>query len=179
VDVAEVRLPIPNEELAFVRIPLSYRGDSSNVRGPEVHLKAQFAGNEYVWKGRIVRTGGEIDQSTRMLYAVAEVRDPYGHGKDPSRPPLAVGLFVEAEIMGNWLKDAVVLPRAAIRGTDTVYIVDSDQRLRFRTVDVFRRERESIVVEAGLESGELVCISPMETVVDGMRVRLSSEETAS
>jgi len=180
VDIAEVRLPIPDEELAYVRIPLSYRDDENAGRpGPEVHLKARFAGREHVWKGRIVRTGGEIDQTTRMLFAVAEVRDPYGHGEDPSRPPLAVGLFVEAEILGNWLKDAVVLPRAAIRGTDTVYIVDSDQRLRFRTVDVFKRERETVIVQGGLESGELICVSPMEAVVDGMKVRLASGEVSS
>jgi RND family efflux transporter MFP subunit len=179
VDVAEVRLPIPDEELAYVKIPLTYRGDSSQVRGPEVLLKTQFAGKEHVWKGRIVRTGGEIDQSTRMLYAVAEVRDPYGHGKDPSRPPLAVGLFVEAEILGNRIQDAVVLPRAAIRGTDMVYVVDSDGRLRFRTVDILKRERETVVIQGGLESGELICVSPMETVVDGMKVRLASEEVSS
>lgn len=179
VDVAEVRLPLPDEELAYVKIPLSYRGDSRNVKGPEVLLKARFAGRENVWKGRIVRTGGEIDQSTRMLYAVAEVQDPYGHGDDPRRPPLAVGLFVEAEILGNWLKDAIVLPRAAIRGTDMVYMVDSDHRLRFRTIEVFKRDREFVIVQGGLESGELVCISPMQAVVDGMKVRLLSEETSS
>jgi len=180
VDVAEVRLPIPDEKLAYVNIPLGYRGDEkTSIRGPEVLLKARFAGKDHVWKGRIVRTGGEIDQSTRMLYAVAEVGDPYGRGKDPSRPPLAVGLFVEAEILGNWLKAAIVLPRAAIRGTDTVYIVDSDQRLRFRTVDVFKRERETVIVQGGLEPGELVCVSPIETVVDGMKVKLASEEASS
>ena len=180
VDVAEVRLPLPDEELAYVRIPLSYRGDNkTRARGPEVLLKARFAGKEHVWKGRIVRTGGEIDQSTRMLYAVAEVLDPYGHGNDRSRPPLVAGLFVEAEILGNWLEQAVVLPRAAIRGSDTVYIIDTEERLRFRTVDVFKRERESVIVHGGLESGELVCVSPMETVVDGMKVRVVSEETSS
>jgi hypothetical protein len=111
-----------------------------------------------------------------MLYAVAEVADPYGHGQDPGRPPLAVGLFVEAEILGNWLREAVVLPRSAIRGTDRVYIIDSDGHLRFRTVDIFRSERETVIVKGGLDEGELVCVSPMETVVEGMKVRLAAGE---
>ena len=180
VDVAEVRLPLPDEELAYVRIPLTYRGDDeTSYAGPPVLLKARFAGKEHVWEGRIVRTDGEIDRSTRMLYAVAEVLDPYGHGQVPGRPPLAVGMFVEAEILGNWLKGAVVLPRAAIRGTDQVYVIDSEGKLRFRTVDVFKNERERVIVQGGLEEGEAVCISPMETVVEGMRVRVATEEVSS
>ncbi len=180
IDVAEVRLPLPDKDLAFVRVPLSYRGDEeTSLDGPKVLLRAQFAGREHVWKGKIVRTEGEIDRSTRMIYVVAEVLDPYGRGKDPGRPPLAVGMFVEAEILGNWLKGAVVLPRAAIRGTDQVYIVDAEGRLRFRTVDVFKNERERVVVQGGLEEGEAVCISPMETVVEGMKVRVADEEVSS
>ena len=179
VGVAEVRLPLPDEELAFVRIPLSYRGDERSVRGPEVLLRARFAGKDHVWKGRIVRTGGEIDQATRMLYAVAEVTDPYGHGADPNRPPLAVGMFVEAEILGKSFKDAVVLPRAAIRNSDTVYVISPEGQLQIRPVDILKRERERVVIQGGLETGELVCVSAMETVVEGMKVRVADEEVPS
>jgi len=177
VDVAEVRLPLPDEELAFVDIPLSYRGDRAKRRGPAVLLKAIFAGKEHTWKGRIVRTEGEIDASTRMLYAVAEVSDPYGRGADRNRPPLAVGMFVEAEIRGDSVKDVIILPRAAIRGSDMVYVIDADNNLRFREVEVFRREKTRVILISGLEEGELVCVSPLETVVDGMPVRaIPSEE---
>ncbi len=180
IDVAEVRLPLPNEELAYVNIPLSYRYDEkSGVRGPQVRITAQWAGKDHIWLGRIVRTEGEIDSNTRMLYAVAQVKDPYARGNDPNRPPLAVGMFVEAEILGKVLEDAVVLPRAAIRGSDTVYVIDSDNRLRFRQVDVFKRERERVVVRSGLEKGEMVCISPIEAVVDGMEVRVAQQEPPS
>lgn len=180
IDTAEIRLPLPDEDLAYVDIPLSYRnGSDSNDTGPEVLLKADWAGEEYVWKGRIVRTEGEIDTSTRMLYAVAEVKDPYAHGKDPKRPPLSVGMFVRAEILGNRISGVFILPRAAIRGSDTVYIVDREGKLRFRQVDVYKRERERVIIRSGLEKGEMVCISPLETVVDGMEVRGIREETTS
>jgi len=177
VDVAEVRLPLPNEELAYVNIPLSYRyGENSDVKGPEVLLETRWAGRDYTWRGRIVRTEGEIDTTTRMLYAVAQVKDPYSHGNDPGRPPLAVGMFVEAEILGNRITDAIVLPRSAIRGTETVYVIDTEGKLRFRRVEIFKREHETVIVRSGLEQGEQVCVSPMETVVDGMEVKLSRGE---
>lgn len=177
VDIAEVRLPLSNEDLAYVNIPLSFRDEEeTGAGGPEVLLKALWAGREYVWKGEIVRTEGEIDPNTRMIYAVAQVEDPYAHGDDPSRPPLAVGMFVEAEILGKRKPGVVVLPRAAIRESATVFVIDEDNKLRFRPVEIFRQERERVLVESGLKEGELVCISPMETVVDGMEVQVSRPE---
>ena len=101
VDVAEVKLPIPDAQLEFVNLPLAYRGGAENARGPEVTLSAQFAGREHKWRGRIVRTEGEIDPATRMVHAIAQVEDPYAPGRDARRPPLAVGMFVEAEIQGR------------------------------------------------------------------------------
>jgi RND family efflux transporter MFP subunit len=180
VDIAEVRLPLPNEDLAYIDIPLSYRYDDPVERtGPDVLLKAQWAGREYTWRGRIVRTEGEIDPSTRMLYAVAQVNDPYAHGDDPDRPPLAVGMFVEAEIRGNRIDRAVTLPRAAIRGSDTIYIVDEESRLRFRRVTIYKRERDRVIIQSGLAEGEEICISPLESAVDGMEVRVTRQETES
>jgi RND family efflux transporter MFP subunit len=179
VDVAEVRVPLPDEELAFVKIPLSYRDSAAARKGPRVLLKARFAGKEHTWQGRVVRTEGEIDPTSRMLYAIVEVEDPYGYGPDPNRPPLAVGMFVEAEILGNWAKDVIVLPRSAVHGQNTVYVIDEEERLRIRSVEILKRDRDSVIVRAGVEPGELICLSPMETVVDGMPVRTTAEEAAS
>ena len=86
-DAAEVRLPLPNEDLAYLDLPLNYRGESGRIRGPAVTLRAEFAGRIHEWQGRIVRTEGEIDPHTRMVHVVAEVQNPYGRGPDPTRPP--------------------------------------------------------------------------------------------
>ena len=107
VDYAEVRLPIADDDAAFVDLPIDYRDHSGETPSSEVLLRGRFAGTEYTWKGRIVRTEGEIDPHTRMIHAVARVDDPYGRGEDPERPPLAVGLFVTAEIAGRLSMAAV------------------------------------------------------------------------
>jgi len=173
VDWAEVRLPLPDRELAFVDAPLDHRGDAVEDSGPEVVLRAEFAGRTHAWTGRIVRTEGEIDARTRMVHVVARVRDPYGRGRDASRPPLSVGMFVHAEIRGRRAENVVALPRAALRGENRVWVIDGDDRLRFREVRVLRSERDRVLIDAGLEAGERVCVSPMEAVTDGMRVRVA------
>jgi RND family efflux transporter MFP subunit len=171
VDFAEIRLPLPDNDLAYVDIPLDYRGDKDTNPGPSVTLRADFAGQVFEWQGRIVRTEGEIDPMSRLVHVVAQVDDPYGRGPDPDRPPLAVGVYVRAEIQGREAQNVTVLPRAALHGVNQVWVVDADDRLRFREVSLLRVTRDVIVVESGLEVGERICLSPLEAVTDGMRVR--------
>ena len=64
-----------------------------------------------------------------------------------------------------------MLPRSALREGDRVWIVDADDRLRFRDVDVLRAHGSEVVIRDGLRQGERVCVSPIQAVVDGMQVR--------
>ncbi len=174
VDYAEVRLPIPDKELEFVNLPLAYRGQKGRAAGPLVTLVADFAGQRHTWQGRVVRTEGEIDPRTRMVQAIAQVADPYGKAR-PGRPPLAVGMYVEAEIFGKTAAGVYVLPRVVMRGADQVLVVDKDNRLRFRTVDILRTESDQVIIRSGLEAGERVASSVVEAAVDGMKVQVLEE----
>ncbi len=176
IDKAEIRLPLPDSELAYLELPLVYRGERGDQLGPEVLLRANFAGADHQWQGRIVRTEGEIDPTSRMVHAVAQVTDPYGRVEDRERPPLAVGMFVQAEIQGVVAENVAVLPRAALRNDGRVLVVDSSNRLRFREVDVFRQTNKVVVIRSGLESGEKVLLSPLGAVTDGMEVRIAPED---
>ncbi len=178
VDLAEVRLPIPNSELEYCRLPLAYRDGSSEVAGPKVKLTARFAGEDHTWHGRIVRTEGEIDPRTRMVNAIAQVRDPYARGENSRRPPLAVGMFVQAEIEGIRVRDVIRAPRTALREGNVIFVVDRRGRLRFREVVPLRAERDVVLIKEGLEEGELICLSPMEAAVNGMTVRTTTEGAA-
>lgn len=171
IDFAEVRLPIPDGELAFLDLPLAYRGQSRSGRGTEVILRAEFAGNVHKWAGRIFRTEGEIDPQTGMVHAIAEVKDPYGRSSDRSRPPLAVGMFVEAEIKGKWVNDVVVVPRSVLR-RNQVPVVDQTDRLYYRKVDILRAEHDKLLIVSGLSEGERVCVSVLQTPIEGMKVQV-------
>lgn len=175
-DIAEVRLPIPNNELAYVDLPLAYRNqDRGETSGPPVTIRADFAGRTYEWRGRINRTEAEIDPQTRAVQAVAQIQDPYA--KTGGRPPLAVGMFVEAEIQGRAVR-AFSLPRNALRGGDTVLIVTPEDRIELRPVDVFRAEADRLLIRDGIEAGERVCVSNLEAAVDGMKVRTVRNDPA-
>ncbi len=175
-DIAEVRLPIHDEELAF--LDLSLIPMSEKVERPiNVILRSRFGGEEHEWFGKIVRTEGELDPKTRMINLVASVSNPYA--TLGNRPPLSVGLFVEADIQGSKVDNVVVLPQIAIRNRNQVYVVDTSDRLRFRDVEVLRVNQGNVYIKSGLADGERVCTSTLESALDGMLVRVHINESDS
>jgi RND family efflux transporter MFP subunit len=163
-DLVEVRLPIADRQLAFLNLPPTMRGELPVEMQPEVTLSTEYAGQMLTWQGKIVRSEAEIDVSSRMVQLVARV---------PSRPgqtPLSVGLYVNAEIEGLSANNIIVLPRSALRNDNQVLIVDAENRLRFRPIEPLRLYQDNVLVKAGLEAGERVCLSPIQTAVEGMMV---------
>jgi len=168
-DRAEVRLPIPDAELAFLDLPPWDQSDMTSA-GPSVVLRASFAGSMHEWEARIVRTEGEIDARSRMVHIVAQVDDPYRI--EAGRPPLAVGLFVEAEIAGIEARDVIVAPRGALRDKNHLLVVDAEDRLRWRLAEVVRfRGAEVVVAASSVKHGDRIVTTEIETAVDGMHVR--------
>jgi RND family efflux transporter MFP subunit len=166
-DFVEVRLPIPDAQLAFLDLPLWERGPIPEERFPEVVLSARFAGRDHEWRGRVVRTEGEIDTRSRLVHVVARVENDVS----PGGVPLPVGLFVQARIAGRTAANVMVIPRQALQNQGRVLVVDADDKLRFRRVEVLRVEGNDALIAAGLAAGERVCISAIQAPVDGMQVR--------
>ena len=166
-DSVEVRLPVADNQLAYLDLPLGYRGELSAEISPLVILSTTYGGRGYEWRGKLVRTEAEIDSKSRMVKAVVRVNNQ----NDGDQPPLPIGLFVSASIKGRSVDNIVSLPRAALRNQNQVLVIDADNRLRYRPVDVMRFEKDNVIISAGLENGEIVNISPIQTVIDGMRVK--------
>ncbi|SHG14197.1 RND family efflux transporter, MFP subunit [Microbulbifer donghaiensis] len=168
-DRVEVRLPLTDSQLLELDLPMGFVATSERP-GPQVTLSAQVGREQHQWWGRIVRTQAAVDQQTRLIYAVAEVEDPYGKGAS-SGQPLAVGLFVSAEAEGVQAHQALVLPREALRNADKVYVIDENNRLNIRTVEVLSTSENRVVVASGIADGERVVTSTIANAVDGMEVQ--------
>ena len=174
VDYAEVRLPLPDEELAYLELPVGRDGAAG--AGIEVILRARFAGRAHTWTGEIVRTEAEIDPRTRMVHLIARIPTPHAGTGDVSRPPLAAGLFVEAEILGRRVDNAKRLPRAALDGSSAIWVVDDENRLRSRRVGVLRVDSDTAWIDSGVTAGERISLSKPAGRRDGLRVRPIAEE---
>jgi RND family efflux transporter MFP subunit len=163
-DLVEVRLPIADRQLAFLNLPPTLRGELPDNMRPNVTLSAEYAGQQLSWQGQIVRMEAEIDVSSRMVQLVARVEN------QPDAAPLSIGLFVNAEIQGLTAANIVVLPRQALRNNNQVLVVDADNKLHFRDIEPLRLYQDSVLIKSGLKRGERVCISPLQTAIEGMSV---------
>ncbi len=175
-NIMEVRLPMTDAEMGQLGLSIGFQ-ETAERQGPMVRLNAIVAGAPHEWRGRIVRTDAAFDQATRNLFAYVAVEDPYGAGADDG-VPLASGLFVTAEIEGRSIDNAVVVPRAAIRGESSVYVVKEDSTLEIRAVTVAKSDRGRAILTAGLEPGERVITSPVRAAADGMTVAVAGDEVS-
>ncbi|MCP4904715.1 MAG: efflux RND transporter periplasmic adaptor subunit [bacterium] len=170
-DYAEIRLPIPDDQLAFLDAEATGAGVPAEIGSAVVRLSATFAGRRTEWEGRVVRTEGEIDPRSRMVNVVARVEDPYRADTDTLEVPLVVGLFVQAEIEGPQVENVIVVPRSAMRNDSRILIVDRQDRLHSREVKILRIDRDNVLIQGPLATGERICVSPLQVVVEGMQVR--------
>ena len=76
-----------------------------------------------------------------------------------------------AEIHGKSASNIVIIPRAALRANNQVLIVDANNQLRHRDVQILRQVNEDIYISAGLIDGERLCISTLDNALEGMTVR--------
>ncbi|MBP6683419.1 MAG: efflux RND transporter periplasmic adaptor subunit [Halioglobus sp.] len=162
-DYVEVRLPIAADQLVYLGLPLSTRGQIPENLRPPVTVAADFGNTRLLWEGELIRAEAEFDARTRMLSGIARLRTD-------SALPLPVGMFVQAQIRGRRAENIVRLPRSAMRDNNQVMVIDRDNRLHFRQVSILRLEHDDMLVDGGLQAGELVCVSALQTVVEGMLV---------
>jgi RND family efflux transporter MFP subunit len=171
-DVVEVRLPIADRQLAFLNLPPLRNGNFPEDMQPTVKLSADYGGQTREWFGKIVRAEAEIDTSSRMVQLVARVESA------EDSQDLSVGLFVTAEIAGLAVENIVRLPRSAIRNNNQVLVVDTENRLRFRDIQSLRLYKDNVLINAGLIPGERVCVSTVQTAIEGMAVNPVADSSA-
>jgi RND family efflux transporter MFP subunit len=159
----EVRLPVPLEDYAFVKVP----GDAGVTEMPEVKFSSVVAGDTLEWMGKIVRTEGGVDRSSRSVFLIAELASP--EKRDRYLQP---GLFVKASVSGVELKNVYRVPRRAIYGVNQVLIVDEKNMVSLRDLVVVRSEAEYLLVSEGLSAGERICVTSIAGVVENMEVKV-------
>jgi len=169
-DFAEVRLPLTDQDLAFVELPSA--GDitkTGEAAGPHVKLTAVQKGQLATWDAQIVRSEGTVDELSRVTYAVARVDDPYRlHQTGVSLP---FGTFVGASIVGNTVANVIRVPRSTVRGANELIFIDDNNQLEIRSVQLIRTDGDYAFIGGGAEAGERIMLSAIEAPSNGMLVR--------
>ena len=163
----EVRLPLADAQLAYLDPEFSNTGIASADPIP-VTLTANFGGRQQSWAAQLLRSEGDISTASRFLYVIAEV----SQSTNENGVRLPVGLFVNAAIQGRTVDDLVSIPRTALRSGNNVMVIDENNRLQFREVQIFRLSEAHALISGGLNTGERISISALQFVVEGMPVQV-------
>ena len=178
---AEIRLPLTDQDLAFIEIPDTTEiTQSGGADGPQVILSAIQKGRYTEWDAQIVRSEGVVDERSRVTYSVARIVDPYQlHGDGI---PLPIGTFVAAKIEASSAVDIIRVPRSALRGFDQLLFVDDENKIEIRSVEILRSDAQFAYLSGGAEAGERIAITAIEAPTNGMSVRteeMLAEDAAS
>lgn len=162
--VAEVRLPLTDQDLAYLDMPTAKMPNKTL----KVKLSAMASGKPYQWPATLVRSEGVIDEKSRVTYAVAQLNDPYGLKSE--LPPLPFGRFVLADVEGFAANDIVKLPRHLLTAENQV-LVFVEGKLDIRAVSVVRSDEDYAYIADGLEQGELYITSIIPNPLHGLAIR--------
>ena len=169
-DVVEVRLPLTDRQVALLDLPLNYQDAEQQDTEINVLLNGVFAGSDWQWPAVITRTEASIDLESRVVYAVAEINKPFERKLESDRPPLNIGQYVQAEIKGKTFRHLITLPRLALQDKSTLWLVDSDNKLKSLPVNVLQATADFIVVQGDFLNQVKVAVSSILIAADGMTV---------
>ena len=166
-DPIHVRFSIPESE--FLRIQRSMQGltrEQRTARGRGAFDMTFSDGSVYPQKGDFVFGDRQVDPTTGSL--LAEVSFP--NTNKQVRP----GQFARVRFLMGTLDSAIVVPQRAVRelqGTFRVAVVDSANRVFFRTVESPATHGSGRVITKGLNVGDRVVVEGLQRIRDSVVVK--------
>ncbi len=175
IDQIEIVVPLPLEEIVWLQVPRK----GTKQRGSLAKVELQSGGRTFHWQGEITRSLGEIDPRNRMARVVVTVNDPFTEDTEKANllNDLLPGMFVNVQILGEELSDIISVPRGAMHDNDTIWVIDDENRLHIREVDILRRERDEVLIRSGLDANEKIVLTNLSGAAEGMLLRPKMRET--
>lgn len=174
---AEIRLPLTERQAALINLPLgAQQGDTAAVT-----ISGSVAGQPHQWQGKLTRTDASLDTRSRLYYAIAEVEDPYHlqhHTGSPAQPPLIIGLFVDASIVGKPLDKVVRLPKRGLYQNNRLFTLTEDQTVVIKPATVLSSDAQHVWLRAELSAGEAVILEKQHYLKAGMKVNAITTDGA-
>jgi RND family efflux transporter MFP subunit len=171
-----VEAPIPASQLQWISISQEDNDSDSPVR---IYDSVAWGPNRSR-SGQLVGLTAMVEENGRMAKLLAEIPDPLSLQPTSSeQPKLLLGSYVRVEIEGKLLSKAAAIERDLIHNGDQLWIMDEEDRLDIRTVEIAFRGRGQVLVTGGVNHGERLITTNLPSPVQGMTLRLKEAETPS
>jgi RND family efflux transporter MFP subunit len=159
---------IPMDRIKWIHIP-----DKTGDAGSTAKI---VSGSGRTLKGRIYKLLGEIEPNGRLARLLVEIKDPLDLARvNGDRHPLLLNDYVSVEIEGRSVQNVFVIERQHLDDGNLVYLVDDDDRLQIRTVDIVWSSADHVLAR-GLKENEKLIISDVPAPVEGMKLRVTQDQ---
>ncbi len=127
-------------------------------------------GTPYAQEGKLDFISSQIDPSTDTVTFRAIIPNDFSHSEEGDLVP---GQYVPVRMVLGERPDALLIPKPALVETQAgqqVYVVDKDNKVATRKVEVGQPYKDQWVVTSGLKQGEQVIVEGLQKVRPGQVV---------
>ena len=173
---AEIVAQIPVD--AFRRVVTAVLGTTTLAPLDRMHVadmsavaaEVRLVGTDVTWPARVAQVEAGLDPRTRTVQVVLSVDAPYDFGADGM--PLVANMYLAVELTGPPLPPRVALPDHAVHD-GRLLIMDAQDQLELRAVDVAFRQGGQAILQGGVEPGERVVLTDVVPAIAGTRLRIA------
>lgn len=157
---------IPQDDISRVQKAAVNNPDLA-VTAFDRNLKTKLA------EGKLLAIDNQVDSTTGTVRLKAIFDNEDGL--------LFPNQFVNARLLVDTKKDAIVVPNAAVQRGPTstfVYVVQSDETVDLRNVTTGLTEGSETAIESGLQPGEIVVVEGLDKLQKGTSITTADKENA-
>jgi membrane fusion protein (multidrug efflux system) len=164
-DEYHVQVSVPVVSLRNARVR------TADTPGSEVRI-IQHVGQETIERpGEVIRHLPDLDPGGAMARLLVSIENPLGKRGDL---PLLLGSFVDVAIGAQPIDNAIRLPRVALRNGRSVYVMNDQDLLEIRDVQIAWTEPDAVLITGGLSADDRVITSRIATPVPNMLLRTAA-----
>ena len=174
-DACWVEALVAADDLVWIETP-----QTGGSGGSVARVRQGALWDDGVWReGRVLGRSRSLDEQGRMVRVIVEVPDPFSLRRaNVAAPALLMGSFVDVEILGQTIADAVVVDRRYVHDGNRVWLMDKEGNLRIRAIEPVYTGEGHVFVTDGLEAGERLVTSYLSAPVEGMPLRVKGDAGA-
>lgn len=169
----KAELSLQDAEMLMSSVPnLPALGELPNVEDINfvVEIELQLGKKVHRWPAKLTRIADNINPQQATIGFYLEVNQEANNKGVRSAPPLTKGMFVTAKIQG-FSSDTLFIPEKALHGSQ-VYIMDEEQNLSIRKVQIDFRNADGVAVSGDIQAGELLILNDLIPAFSGMSLKV-------
>lgn len=157
----------------FAEVGIMEREINKVVVGQDVKINID-AYPDLDFGGTVTNIAPMVKGKSKTLNVKVQIANPYRL--------LLPGMFVRVRIKIFETKNAIIIPRPAlkkVKGAYHVFVVNQNNKAEFKTVKLGYVTTDNVQITEGLNEGDLVAVEGIEELKDGSKVQVMEYQSAS